>query len=54
MNESGSSVEKSADPNKLIWILENTESELWKEPPDPVLDAVAAIVTVKQPNGVEP
>lgn len=38
------------DPEKLIWLLENTESELWKEPPDPVLDAVAAVVTRERPE----
>ena len=38
------------DPEKLIWLLENTESELWKEPPDPVLDAVASVVTKEQPE----
>lgn len=38
------------DPEKLTWLLENTESELWKVQPDPVLDAVASIVTEEQPE----
>ena len=38
------------DPEKLIWLLENTESELWKEPPDPVLGAVTSVVTKEQPE----
>ena len=29
---------------RLIWQLERTETELWKPPPDPVLEAVAALV----------
>lgn len=37
------------DPEKLLWLFDNAESELWKEPPDPMLDAVAAIVTKVQP-----
>ena len=35
---------------RLIWTLERTETELWKEPPDPVLTAIAALVTVEQPQ----
>lgn len=34
------------DLKRLLWLLERAETELWKEPPDPVLKAVAAIVTV--------
>lgn len=30
--------------DRLIWQLERTETELWKPPPDPVLDAVAALI----------
>ena len=33
------------DMDRLIWQLERTETELWKPPPDPVLEAVAALVT---------
>ena len=32
------------DMDRLIWQLERTETELWKSPPDPVLEAVAALV----------
>jgi RecA-family ATPase len=38
------------DTERLTWQLEKAETELWKEPPDPVLDAVAAIVTEQQPK----
>ena len=32
------------DRERLVWELERTETELWVEPPDPVLEAVAALV----------
>ena len=32
------------DMDRLIWQLERMETELWKPPPDPVLEAVAALV----------
>ena len=35
---------------RLIWTLEQAETELWKEPPDPVLTAIAALVTAEQPQ----
>ena len=35
---------------RLIWTLERAETELWKEPPDPVLTAIAALVTAEQPQ----
>lgn len=35
---------------RLIWTLERAETELWKEPPDPVLVAIAALVTAGQPQ----
>lgn len=37
------------DTERLLWQLEKAETELWKEPPDPILEAVAALVTDKQP-----
>lgn len=40
----------SKDSERLIWTLEKAETELWKEPPDPILDAVAALVTAEQPE----
>jgi RecA-family ATPase len=37
------------DPETLAWILEKAETELWQEPPDPILEAVASVVTKAQP-----
>ena len=37
------------DKERLVWELERLETELWVEPPDPVLEAVAALVTVDRP-----
>lgn len=37
------------DPETLAWILEKAETELWREPPDPILEAVASVVTETQP-----
>ena len=37
------------DADRLIWQLEKAETELWKAPPDPLLEAVAALVTQEQP-----
>ena len=31
--------------DRLVWQLERTETELWKPPPDLVLETVAALVT---------
>jgi len=38
------------DVERLTWQLEKAETELWKEPPDPLLDAVAAIVAAPHPE----
>ena len=40
------------DMERLIWQLEKAETELWKEPPDPVLDAVAVVVTTEKPEWI--
>ncbi len=32
------------NPETLCWDLERTETELWKEPPEPILEAIAEIV----------
>ncbi len=32
------------NPETLCWDLERTEAELWKEPPEPILEAIAEIV----------
>ena len=36
------------DADRLIWQFEKAETELWKAPPDPLLEAVAALVTDEQ------
>lgn len=38
----------SKDPETQIWNLDKTETELHKEPPDAVLDAVARLVSAEQ------
>lgn len=38
------------DTDRLIWQLERAETELWKEPPDPILDAVASLVSQERPS----
>lgn len=40
----------SKDPDTQIWNLDRTETELHREPPDPVLEAVARLVTPEQPE----
>ena len=35
------------DPQTQIWNLERMENELYKEPPDPVLEAVAKLVSLE-------
>ena len=38
------------DRERLVWELERRETELHKEPPDPVLEAVAVLTTVEWPK----
>ena len=38
------------DKERLVWELERLETEPWVEPPDPVLGAVAALVTADSPT----
>lgn len=38
------------DTERLVWELEKAETELWKQPPDPMLDAVAALLTAERPS----
>ena len=40
----------SKDPDTQIWNLDRAETELHREPPDPVLEAVARLVTSEQPE----
>ena len=35
----------SKDQENLVWGLDHAENELWKQPPDPVLEAVAKIAS---------
>ena len=37
------------DAEKLIWQLDHAETELWKSPPDPLLDKIAAAITEDAP-----
>lgn len=38
------------NPEHLSWELERAETELWKAPPDPVLDSVSRLVTAVKPE----
>ena len=38
------------DRKRCIWELTEAETELWKEPPDPVLESVAAFLSVDNPR----
>lgn len=38
------------DTETLQWVLESAEVDLWVEPPDPILDAVAKIVSAETPQ----
>ena len=38
------------DENRLIWNLDHAELELWKEPPDPIVESVAGLLTAEQPE----
>ena len=38
------------DEERLAWELERRETEPYREPPDPVLEAVAALVTAERPE----
>ena len=37
------------DPESLVWELDHAETELWKEPPDPMLEQIAQLVTDTNP-----
>ena len=38
------------DQERLLWTLEKAETELWTEPPDPLLEAVAGLVNEDSPT----
>ena len=40
----------SKDPVTQVWNLDRMENELYREPPDPVLEAVAGLVTAERPE----
>lgn len=40
----------SRNQKQLIWELEKTETELWKEPPEPLLERIAKCITEDNPN----
>ena len=37
------------NPESLVWELDHAETEPWKEPPDPILEAVSKLVTPQAP-----
>lgn len=37
------------NPESLVWELDHAETETWKEPPDPILEAVAKLITPQAP-----
>lgn len=37
------------DAERLLWLLDHAETELWKKPPEPLLQKVAAVVAADQP-----
>lgn len=38
------------DQEHLLWNLDHVEHELWKQPPDPVLESVSKIVSSENPE----
>ena len=38
------------DKEHLTWMLDRVETELWIEPPDPVLEAVSTFITAERPS----
>lgn len=40
------------DAEKLLWNLEKAETELWKEPPEPILETVAKFINSDNPQWV--
>lgn len=38
------------NPEKLSWDFERVETELWKKPPEPLLEKIAEIITEENPN----
>ncbi len=40
------------NPESLVWELERTETEIWKLPPEPLLENIAGKIQMKTPNGM--
>jgi len=40
------------DRERFVWDMTSAETELWKEPPEPILDAVAGLVTQDAPEWI--
>ena len=38
------------DKERLIWTLDHAEAELWKEPPDMIMDFISRLVTAEKPE----
>ena len=38
------------DKERLIWTLDHAEAELWKEPPDMIMDFISQLVTAEKPE----
>ena len=38
------------DPERLIWLPDHAETELWESPPDPLLGKIAAVITEDNPE----
>ena len=38
------------DEERLLWLLDRAETELWKKPPDPLLLKIAAMITAEHPS----
>jgi len=38
------------DPDKLVWILDHAETELWKEKLDPIIEAVVKMINAENPR----
>lgn len=38
------------NPDTLLWELEHSETELWKEPPEPILQEIAEMLTAENPD----
>ncbi len=38
------------DEERLIWCFDHADRELWKEPPDPLLEAIGKLITAENPS----